>query len=219
MEVDSLLLNVDFSNEEHRRQINGIIEEKLQQLMADSHSMPNIHEKLLVSAQEQVMPFISAILDFKSFHEFTDLKNVVDYVIACQQGDKEPPFPDMEHYDELCFKTAFIFDTDMEDECDGHEVKKYNRLRRAYYREIPKKDPETQIVAEYFWHPIFSEYYYFIGYFMQERNDVEKDRNQCRSIIIDILFDVLWDLDNECEHSVENSYFKRAVISLFAYEE
>ena len=70
MEVDSLLQNIDFSNEKHRKWINGIIDEELHQLMSDSHNISNIHEKLLVSAQKQIVPFINAILNFKSFHEF-----------------------------------------------------------------------------------------------------------------------------------------------------
>ena len=219
MEVDSLLQNIDFSDEEHRRRTKNIIDEKLRLLMSDSHNISNIHEKLLVSAQKQVIPFINAILDFKSFHEFAELKNAVDYIITCQQENKEPPFPEIEDYDELCYNTAFIFDTNMEDECDESEIEKYNRLRDAYYIEIPQKDPETQIVAEYFWSSVFSEYYNFLGYFNAESSGIERDKNICRNLIMEILFEVLWDLDNECEHTIEDSFFKEAVTNLFAYEE
>ena len=116
----------------------------------------------------------------------------------------------------MCYNTAFIFDTDMEDECDKGEIRKYNRLRDAYYREISQKDSETQIIAEYFWNPIFSEYYNFLGYFNAETGGLDRDRNICRNLIMDILFDVIWDLDNECEHTMEDSYFKKAVTNLFS---
>ena len=218
MEVDGLLQNIDFSNKEHRRRIEDVIDKELQQLMSEYDNIANIHEKLLVSAQKQVIPFINAILDFKSFHEFADLKNAVDYIAACQQENRVPPFPDIEDYEELCYNTAFIFDTDMEDECDESEIKKYNRLRDAYYREISQKDTETQIIAEYFWLPLFSEYYYFLGYFNAESNDKESDKNICRKLIMDIL-DVIWRLDKQCKHTMEDSYFKKAVTTLFAYEE
>ena len=219
MEGNSLLQNIDFFNEKHRSQTRKIIEEKLQQLMSNSHNISNIHEKLLVSAQKQVMPFINEILDCKSFCEFSDLKMAVDYIVTCQRENRKLPFPEIENYVELCYNTAFIFDTNMEDECHENKIEKYCCLRDLYYTEISQKDPKIQIVAEYFWSPIFSGYYNFLGYFNAESDDIERDRNICKDLIMDILFEVLWDLDNECEHTIEDSFFKRAVTSLFDCEE
>lgn len=219
MEAGNLLQNIDFANEEHLERIKGIINDELQQLMSDKHNMSNMHEKMLVSAQKEVMPFINAILDFKSFCNFAALKNAVDYIAACQQENRAPSLSEIEGYKELCYNTAFIFDTNMEDECDECEREEFDRLRHMYYKEIAQKDAGTQIIAECFWNPVFSEYYRFLGYFSSEGGSKERDVHICRNLIIDIFFDVLWALDNECGHTMENSYFKKAVMNVFTLKD
>ena len=108
MEIDNVLQNIDFTKKEHLIQIKNIINQELQQLIDNNYHIPNIHKRLLVSAQQQVMPFIYTILDFQSFHEFTDLKNAVNDIISCQKENKALPYPNMQHYEDLCYNTAFI---------------------------------------------------------------------------------------------------------------
>lgn len=215
MDVDSLLQDIDFTNEEHLKQIEDIIHKELQQLMSDNDNIPNIHERLLVHAQQQVMPFINIILDCKGFHEFTDLKNAVDYIIACQKENKALPYPNMQHYEDLCYNTAFIFDTNMEDECTKEEIEKFNLLRDMYYEDTLQTDYETQIITQCFWDPIFNEYYNFLSYFNEENSNKEKEIEICKHLISNILFDIFWSLDHECNHTIENSYFKQAITNLF----
>lgn len=218
MDIDNILQNIDFAKEEHFIQIKEIINQELQQLIDNNYYIPNIHERLLVSAQQQVMPFICTILDFQSFHEFTDLKNAVNDIIACQKENKALPYPNMQHYEDLCYNTAFIFDTNMEDECTKEEIEKFDLLRDAYYEDTSQTDYETQIITQCFWDPIFNEYYNFLSYFSIENGDKEKEIEICKTLINDILFDIFWTLDNECAHTIENSYFKQATTNLFAIQ-
>lgn len=214
MDFGHLLKNMDFANEKHLKRVRDAVNEELRQRISGQPDASNIHERLLVSAQKQVLPLINAILDFKSFHEFADLKNAVDYIAACQQENMALPY-DIGNYYDLCYRTAFIFDNNMEDECDGDEIEKYNRLRDAYYEEIPQKDPETQIIAGEFWYPVFEEYFCFLGYFDNEKGDREKEVRICIRLINDILFDVLWALDCTSQHKMEDSHFRKAVMNIF----
>lgn len=217
MEVDSLLQNIDFANEEHLERVKNIVDEELRQMMSDEYSTPNIHEKLLVSAQRQLMPFVEMILDFKSLKKFADLKNAFDYITACQQENRVLPFSGLEYYITLCHNTAFVFDDINMEECEEDAIEEMNGLRHAYYEEIPQKDSDTQIIAGYYWYGIFDGYYRFLTYFGHENKDREREINRCRSLIDDILFEVLWEIDRECQHKMEDSHFKKAVTNLFVH--
>lgn len=216
MEINSLLKKIDFTDDEHLKRLNDIVDEEFQNRLSDSQNTDNIgiHEKLLLSAQEQLMPFIKKILDFESFRAFTDLKNAFDYIVKYQKENKSRPFSNIKSYIKLCNNTAFIFDdSDLED-CKEDKTEEISCLCHAYYKEISQKDSDTQIIAKYYGYSIFDEYYNFLSYFAFKPSK-EKDITICKSLIHDILFDIIWNIDLDCENKIEDSYFKRAITNIF----
>ena len=92
----------------------------------------------------------------------------------------------------------------------------------AFYKELKQKDQETQYIANYYNYPIFERYFYFLQYFDDDGfgNDSKEDRkfaaNCCKDWIPNILFNILWDLDDYFSHTVDESYVKQAIKDIFS---
>lgn len=221
IDIDKLLEDIEFDNEGQKEIVRNAVVQELQKILDAPQSTIDSLEKLLLSAFRQIMPFFHSILDFHSLEYFADLNDSFDYIENCQQKNVSRPFPNLDHYIELCNLTSYTFDSSYLDDCpeELHEQMEY--FCKAFYTEIQQKDHNTQIIAQFYEWPIFERYFYFLQYFNDSNfgTDYNKDRryivNCCKDWIPDILFEILWDMDACFNHTVNKSYVKEALKNIF----
>ncbi|MDE6053777.1 MAG: hypothetical protein K2G55_08455 [Lachnospiraceae bacterium] len=216
MNMDQLLAGIAFDDEKQKEKIENVFGQELQKILDDPQNTIDTLEKLLLSAFRQIMPFFHMILELDSLAYFADLKGSFDDIADCQEKNIQRPFPALEHYITLCDLISYTFDDSYLEDCPKKYHKQMMRFCKAFYKEVEQKDEKTQTIVRYYNWPIFENYFYFLQYFLKENNE-DRDwvKRHCKDAVCNILFNILWDLDNDFDHTEEESYFKQAMKNIF----
>lgn len=221
MDIDKVLEGVNFDNVKQKELVEGAVELELRKIVDDPQNTIDFLEKLVLTAFQQIMPFFHMLLDLKALSYFADLKGSFDYIVNCQKEKVPRPFPELEHYSTLCELTSYALDSSYLEDCPKDLRRKMKQFCTAYYKELKHTNQETQGIAESCDWQIFENYFYLLQYFKNTcfGNDYDEDRkriaNCCQEWLYNILFYVLWDLDEYLGHTVDESYFKQAMKNIF----
>lgn len=207
--------DIDFSNEKMCEQLQNQLDLALQRtLNHDKYTLEQL-ENLLFFIQSRIEPFVSQILNFESLSRFSELKNGFEYVKKNWETCAERPYLKLEIYCEMCNQIACIAASydDPEYLALIHFPKElFDLLNEKYFSELKEKDRLSVEIA-YYSYSIFEVYHNFMEYF-GSTGDKHFTLTRCISQIDDILFDILWWLDDDLGNNAENSYFLKFIREL-----
>lgn len=216
---DFMPKEIDFSDDKQYEYLQDKMNLSLQDVLSDEKNTLEQMENLLFEVQSWIQPFVLQILDFESFHSFSELKNAYEYVQKNWEADAERPYLQLEMYCEMCNQIGCIVDSHDDPEYLASinlSQEEAELISGDYFSELEEKDSISRTFACYSY-SIFESYYDFLNYFRgaRDRNHVIKN---CLSQIDNILFNVFWWLDCDLENGTADSYFLKAVNELLDSE-
>lgn len=203
---------LDFSDYSKMEEIRNCLEKELITLFNKEEYTVQRLEKILLDSQQTVIPLINLLLSKKAFYKVTGLQQTFPYIKECVKSNADRPFSKIDKFIDMCNFTGIIVGESDEDVCSYDE---YEYLQLLWNEELQTFNSYETSIADVGFN-LFKEFYDFLNYFAFGKNEITKERilKLCINQIDTILFEILWYIDDENKHSMSNSKFKEAIITL-----
>lgn len=203
---------LDFSDYDSMDEIRDRLNVSLKELFNHKYFTIRVLENILIGTQQIIMQYINWLLEKETFKKACDLKDAFPYVRLCFEDSSERPFNNINNYISLCDYVGIIVCESDDEVCSEEE---YHMIQDLWRNEKILFNNNEIIIADLGYN-LFSVFYYFLNYFAFSGEKITKERIQklCIDQIDNILFEILWYIDDEEGNSITESNFMNAVNKL-----
>jgi len=200
--------NIDFADDKSHDDLQDVVNAELAGVLQNEKFTMGFLEQLLFTMESWIQPFVELVLSMESMQSFSSLKDAVTYIHEKHNEGCARPYQKLEDYCNMCQVIGSIVGE--YDETSQLSVEEVERLQHAFYAETESKDGLCKVVAEHYSYAIFELVYYFVEYFY--RNSGREETVEMVLFLADnILFNVLWYLEEDIAGRTEYVDFKEAL--------